>query len=480
LLLNWKEIDIILNELNLKGALIRQVNQPEHHLVIFQLYTAQNPFTLLFSLSPSSCRLHSTKKKYKNPKKPQRFASFLRAHLRGGRIVDAYQIGHERIIKIVVRKTEIAYLIWVRLWGGAANMIVTDETGKIFDACYRRPGRGEVSGGSYNPETDVKFKEESNKEEKKYEVRALPGTGSFNEKVDAYFASREEGVHKEKIINSLRMVFSERENRLLSSLEKLKKQKDEYGLSERYKELGDLIMSSLYNIKKGDTWLRIKDFYNSNRKIEIELDPHLSPQENAALYYEKYKTGCDGLLRCEQSEKQYDRDLEEIREKQKLLDRDIDMETLSGLAKTYMKKTGGLSASKAPGHHFQSNGFLILVGRSSMENDILLRKHVKGNDYWFHCRDYPGSYIFVKAIKGKSIPLQVMLDAGNLAIFYSKGKESGRGDVYYTQVKYLRRVQKGKRGKVIPTQEKNLYVILDAKCIENLKNSSEVLLHSKG
>ena len=119
-----------------------------------------------------------------------------------------------------------------------------------------------------------------------------------------------------------------------------------------------------------------------------------------------------------------------------------------------------------------------MIGRTALENDLLLRKYVQGNDYWFHSRDYPGSYVFVKSLKQKSVPLQVMLDAENLALFYSKGKESGRGDVYYTQVKYLRRAKKGKKGKVIPTQEKNLYIVLDLKRIENLKNSSGDLLNS--
>ena len=112
-----------------------------------------------------------------------------------------------------------------------------------------------------------------------------------------------------------------------------------------------------------------------------------------------------------------------------------------------------------------SHSFQIFVGRTASENEELLRHHVWGNDYWFHCRDCPGVYVFVKSVPGKTLLLGTMLDAGNLALFYSKGKSSGQGDVYYTQVQYLRRVKGGKSGPVIPTREKALFVRLDRETI---------------
>ncbi len=62
-----------------------------------------------------------------------------------------------------------------------------------------------------------------------------------------------------------------------------------------------------------------------------------------------------------------------------------------------------------------------------------------------------------------------MLDAATLAMHYSRGKSAGHGDVYYTQVKYLRRAKGAKKGTVLPTQEKNLHVKIDPARIETLK-----------
>ncbi|MFW5688238.1 MAG: NFACT RNA binding domain-containing protein [Spirochaetota bacterium] len=121
-----------------------------------------------------------------------------------------------------------------------------------------------------------------------------------------------------------------------------------------------------------------------------------------------------------------------------------------------------------PGLQFESNGFRLLVGRNARENDELLRRHVRGNDVWLHARDFPGGYVFVKSRRGKSVPLDVLLDAGNLAVHYSRAKTNGRADLYYTQVKFLRRAKEGPKGLVLPTQEKNLHVVVDEERLARL------------
>ena len=51
---------------------------------------------------------------------------------------------------------------------------------------------------------------------------------------------------------------------------------------------------------------------------------------------------------------------------------------------------------------------------------------------------------------------------------YSKAKANKKASLYYTHVKYLRRVKDGKQGLVIPTQEKNLDITLDEKRVKQL------------
>ena len=121
-----------------------------------------------------------------------------------------------------------------------------------------------------------------------------------------------------------------------------------------------------------------------------------------------------------------------------------------------------------PGLDYTVNGWYILVGRDANENDELLRHHVRGADMWFHVRDFPGGYVFVKNRPGKTIPLDILLDAANLAVYYSKARNAGKTDLYYTHVKYLRRAKNGPKGLVIPTQEKNLCITPDKERLRRL------------
>ena len=114
------------------------------------------------------------------------------------------------------------------------------------------------------------------------------------------------------------------------------------------------------------------------------------------------------------------------------------------------------------------------MGRSAAQNDAALRA-ARGNDWWFHCRDFPGAHVFVRHSGARSVPLETLLDAGSLAVFFSKARSAGHADVYYTQVKYLRRPGARGRGgtpaeagRVIPMRERNLFIKLQPERIERL------------
>ena len=114
-----------------------------------------------------------------------------------------------------------------------------------------------------------------------------------------------------------------------------------------------------------------------------------------------------------------------------------------------------------PGLDFLIDGWQIIVGRDATENDDLLRHTVKGADMWLHVRDYHGGYVFIKNRPGKTVPLEILLAAGNLAVYFSKARKNGSADLYYTQVKHLRRAKNAPKGTVLPTNEKNLFIKLD-------------------
>lgn len=114
-------------------------------------------------------------------------------------------------------------------------------------------------------------------------------------------------------------------------------------------------------------------------------------------------------------------------------------------AQASAKASGGGGKGKAAswlGKSFVSkDGLLILAGRSKDENLELTFKHARGNDVWLHVRGRPGAHVIVPLQPGKSAPLETLLDAATLAIYYSGGEKWGKTEVDYTYKKYVRRIK---------------------------------------
>ncbi len=499
--LNWREIDLILDELRLPGAHIQRILQPDFSSLVLELYRPGDPFALSITLASGKTRLHRLSRAVEHPEKLQRFAQFLRARVKGSKILQATQLGQDRIVRIQVSLADEETLLWIRLWSGAANIIATDATGRILDAYYRRPARGEVTGGTYWPspgpapaassaENSVSASPAAPRpseptvtpspaKAERYQVRDLPGEGSFNERVERFYAQGAAGSDLTALKARALEALEGRAARIEAVRAALVRQRADYEHHEQLKAQGDLVIANLHRIRPGDRWLTAEDFSGRGDRIEIPLDPKLSPEKNAESFFVRYKKAKSGLVRLDEEIASQDHLLDALARERSTLSESEDRSWVEGYLKRLRREQPEPQRQERrerPGLEYHSGPFTILVGRSAAENDQLLRRHVRGNDWWLHSRDYPGAYIFVKAIPGKSIPLEVLLDAGNLALYYSKAKSGGQAELYYTQVKYLRRPREGKLGLVLPTHEKNLTVKLDTGRLDRLFNARDSLV----
>ncbi len=468
--LNWKEIDLILHELDLTGALIQKIRQPDFKSLLLDLYKPGNAFPLLINLTQGNVRLHRLTGN--NPRKVilQRFAQFLRSRINGGRITSAEQLNNDRIIKIIVLYEKEETYIYIRLWGGASNIIVTDNSHTILDAFYRRPKQNEVSGGTYSPE---KIDPTNGKPNNKiFEIREYNNNFTFNEFIEKSYREIESSREIVTLRSRVENILDSKEYQLESALSGLNSRINNYENYNQYKEQAELVKANIYKIHRGDTFLETENYFNDNNITKISLDPNINPGENSELLFAKYKKAKSGLKNIVEEINNLKRNIVSIQKERKELQNQVKPENELSKLKEYLagipKQVQLKDKEKIPGLQFTSGSFTILAGRTATENDLLLRKYVRGNDYWLHTRDYPGGYIFIKLIKGKSIPLETLLDAGNLAVFFSKAKNSGKADLYYTQVKYLRRAKDSKKGTVLPTNEKNLSITIDEKRLNKL------------
>ena len=54
-----------------------------------------------------------------------------------------------------------------------------------------------------------------------------------------------------------------------------------------------------------------------------------------------------------------------------------------------------------------------------------------------HAADYPGSHVVVRNPNRKEIPHRTLIEAAELAAFYSQGKAQVKAAVHYTQKKFV-------------------------------------------
>jgi len=476
--LNWVEIDKVLEELSLEGTFLQNVRQADYHHFYFEFYCPGRARQILVSLAPQRTRLHEVAKRPPTLVRAPRFVEFLRARFAGAQVVEARQLGSERLILWRLKTKDAVSDLWIRLWGGAANLVVTDADHRILEAAFRRPGSGEVAGGVFDPEADWSATG-GQPPKKTFALRDLPDPSgepgaSYSRKLELLYAGAAVEDAEKLRDQALRLV-----DRRLSSLalarEKSQARLAEAARQEDWKTYADVLTSDSWKVKKGDRVFEGTDWRDGST-FRLDLDTKLTPHENAQLLYKRYQKARDGAEGARQElagqdaeEAQWHRHAEHLaaagaEELKAFLEKHRTVRGTAGKAK---------GADERPGLTFQSGPFTLWVGRNAKENDVLLRRYVRGNDLWLHTRDVPGGYVFVRAVKGKTVPLETLLDAGTLAVVYSKAKDEGRADLYYTAVKYLRRAQNGPLGLVLPTQEKNLTVTVDRARLERLHRDRE-------
>lgn len=468
--LNWKEIDCILEELELDGSFIQQIVQPSYDTIAFHTYKNGQSKTILVCLAAGACRIHQTWSAVPKNNKPLRFMEFLKARIKGARINSICQLEQERIIKLELSHCGQEFLLYIRLWSNAANMILTDTNHVVLDTFYRRPKKDEVSGGTFQePNLQPKPQGESSKEWQVRSFDQLPDWEnlSFNQKVEQWYGEHAGQLSLEALLEQAEKFYNSRHSKMEAALHRLEKKRDEFLQNQQWKHYGDLILTYGHLIDGSQDYLECED-YESGALIRIKIDPKKNAQENASSYYNTYKKTVSGLADLEHDIQKAKKELLDLEATYQQLCKEPNPLRLQQMLRKQTTPKQQVE-KKRPGLSYQVDDWTILVGRTAAENDELLRRHVKGLDMWFHTRDYAGGYVFVKNRPGKTIPLSIMLCAGNLAVYHSKARKAGKADLYYTQVKHLRRAKDGPKGLVLPSQEKNLLVQLDKEILQKLE-----------
>ncbi|HLO01774.1 MAG TPA: NFACT RNA binding domain-containing protein [Symbiobacteriaceae bacterium] len=309
--------------------------------------------------------------------------------------------------------------------------------------------------------------------------------------LDAYFARKEGEDVFRALHGTLRKLIKEEIGRVGKKHHLQQESLNKAESAEALRLQGELITANLWSIQKGQTAVSVVNWYDPDgAELTIELDPALSPSENAQDYYHRYQKARAGLVMIQEqlaksgaelayleqvdvtlAEAESMPDLEEIR-------RELEAEGYLGAKTT---KKGALVKGKAgkankagkeatapkqeppaaPLTIQSTDGFEIWVGRNNRQNDMLTMRLAAQTDLWFHTKEIAGAHVILRIPPGAEVPERAIHEAAALAAYHSKGRESSSVPVDYAVRKHVRKPSGARPGMVIYDHNKTLWVTPD-------------------
>jgi predicted ribosome quality control (RQC) complex YloA/Tae2 family protein len=228
------------------------------------------------------------------------------------------------------------------------------------------------------------------------------------------------------------------------------------------REAGELLLSYQHQVEPGAREVTVPGYDGEPRAIE--LDPKLTPVENAQAYFERYRKAgraakeIPARIRALKADLDY---LEQLGADLALAESRPEIDAVhealveAGWAPRKPKQSSS-GMAKRP-RRFDVGDFPIFIGRNAPQNEQVTFQRGDPDDLWLHVRGLPGAHVVVKS-GGRPVPDEVVKEAARLAAYYSSARESDRVDVDVTERRYVKRAPGRRPGMVTYRNERTLYV----------------------
>lgn len=251
------------------------------------------------------------------------------------------------------------------------------------------------------------------------------------------------------------------EKRLLQNAKSLEECND----MEKFKRLGELVISNIYKIKRGDKVLKTIN-YESGNEVEIALDEKLSPSKCADKYFTKYnklKRTKAFLEKKNEEDKELLEYLKSIKTFVENLGADDDisqieseLQSIGALTEKKQTRNNDKRQKPQPPIRYEFKDFTILKGRNNIQNEELTFKIASSKDIWFHIKDGRGAHAVILT-QGRKVSDEVIQFAAEIAAFSKDFAASVQVD--YTERRNVKRKPSAHIGQVIYTDFKTILVI---------------------
>lgn len=305
-----------------------------------------------------------------------------------------------------------------------------------------------------------------------YDPSHLQKFSTMSQALDYFYSQREQQELFSSRQRELEKVVKQEIDRLAKKLALQEDKKAETDNGETFRVYGELITAYMYLLKKGMHKAELENFDQAGTKLEVPLDPRLTPVENAQVYFKKYNKAKTAKVLVEEQIKKGRSEMAYLESVLSSLEQAVDLADLNEV-RTELAETGYLKAKNQPRKKsaepvspplsfVSPDGYTILVGKNNKQNDRLTLKTAGKDDMWLHTKNIPGSHVIIRKKPGTDIPYTTIETAAKLAAFYSKARYSSQVPVDYTPVRQVKKPAGAKPGMVIYFEQKTIYVTPDA------------------
>ncbi len=229
-----------------------------------------------------------------------------------------------------------------------------------------------------------------------------------------------------------------------------------------FEEIGHILMANLHAIPAGQKEVELYDFYR-DKPIRISLNSSLSPAQNAENYYRKSKNFSKELAHWQSNVDRKEQALEDLFTQESQVQMAETRKQLKPFLKLLSQQSPTVAApAEIPFKEFAVDGWVIWVGKSAKNNDLLTLKYAKKFDLWLHARDVAGSHVIIRNPNQQKVPDYVIEKAAGLAAYFSKRQHDTLCPVIVTPKKYVRKTRDLLAGQVIVDREESVVLVAPA------------------
>ncbi|HLJ35202.1 MAG TPA: NFACT family protein, partial [Ktedonobacteraceae bacterium] len=316
---------------------------------------------------------------------------------------------------------------------------------------------------------------------------------SMNVILDDYYARIEWRDAMEGVRSPIRKVLQTQRDRCIRKADMLQQEMAQTEESARYRLQAELLLAYQNDVHQGQATVTLHNFYvdearqDEQSAITMTLDPRFDAVGNANRMFNKYhklrratalvpaqieqntvelatieqlladlmlaeNPAEVALVKAEVQTAGY------MRGAKKLLDKKAQKAAKKGKGGKSVKGKATPPGGGVPLHLKSHDGFTLLIGKNSRQNEEVTFNQATANDIWLHARGVPGAHIIIKSA-GREIPRGTIEQAASLAAYYSQARGSTTAPVDYTFQRHVRHMKGGGPGMVVYDHERTIYAV---------------------